>query len=427
MTDIAEGSPTAVVVGGGPGGLMAAEVLASAGVRTTVFDHKRTVGRKLLLAGRSGLNLTNGEPVDDMLARLGPAAASLEPSLRRFGPDDLRLWSEGLGQSTFVGSSGRVFPDAMRATPLLRAWADRLDRLGVAVETRSRWLGWATHDDGRPDPRRLVVRPHDDEPAEVAADVSVFALGGASWPRVGSDGGWVGAFRDAGVHVADLRAANCGLLVRWSGTFADRFDRQPLKNVAVAACGMRERGDLMVTDDGLEGGPIYAVSGTVRDALRDGADATVSIDLRPDLDEQDLADRLSARRRKDSTSTWLRRAIGLPPVAVGILREATGNAIPSDPRRVAALVKASPLPVVGTMPIDRAISTAGGITLDQVDETFMLRRLPGTFVAGEMLDWEAPTGGYLLQVTFSTAVAAGLGALAWLDTPADQRPARTSS
>ncbi|HEX5332190.1 MAG TPA: TIGR03862 family flavoprotein [Cellulomonas sp.] len=401
---------TAAVIGGGPAGLIAAEVLARAGVTVTVYDRMPSVGRKFLLAGHGGLNITHSEARDRMLARYGRSADRLAPMLDVFGPDDLRDWCAGLGEPTFVGSSGRVFPQAFRATPLFRAWLARLAELGVRIETRHRWTGWTD------EPGGLRFTAADGGTVEVVPDAAILALGGASWPRLGSDGGWVGLLSDRGVVVTPLRPANVGVRVEWTSTFADRFAGTPLKNVGLAVRGRRAqqgvRGDAMVTRSGIEGGPVYASGAAIRDALDADGRCALEVDLRPDLTADQLADRLRHRRPKDSGSTWLRRSIGLDPVAIALLRE-SGGALPSDPAVTAALVKAVPVVVTATMPIDRAISTAGGISWSEVDDSLMLRRLPGTFVAGEMLDWEAPTGGYLLQASFSTGVVAAQGALAW--------------
>jgi uncharacterized protein (TIGR03086 family) len=416
-------APTALVVGGGPGGLMAAEVLAGAGLSVTVVEHRRSVGRKLLLAGRGGLNLTHTEPLGDLLARYGDPAPQLRAAVEGFGPDDLRAWAEGLGQATFVGTSGRVFPEAFRATPLLRAWLARLGALGVSLRTETSWLGW---DDDDPDGsvgegHRVVVSGADGKREVLTADVVVLALGGASWPRTGSDGGWLEVVEAAGIQVRPLRASNVGVKVAWSPTFADRFAGEPLKDVRVAVAPEHDhaaawsRGDVVATRTGLEGGPVYALSPGVRRALDDDGTARLLVDLLPDLSPAAVAARWARRRPKDSLASNLRRTLGLTPVAVGLLREATGNRVPTDGHELAALVTAIPLTVTATEPVDRAISTAGGIAFDEVDEHFMLRRRPGTFVVGEMLDWDAPTGGYLLQATFSTAVAAARGALAVLD------------
>lgn len=405
---------TAGVVGGGPAGLIAAEVLARAGVAVTVYDRMPSPTRKFLLAGHGGLNITHSEGRDRMLPRYGEAAERLAPFVDAFTADDLRAWCAGLGEETFVGTSGRVFPRSFRATPLVRAWLGRLDALGVRIERRQRWDGWAEDGAGL----RLVGVGGgvDGERREVAHDVVLFALGGASWPRLGSDGSWVPAFEARGVATAPLRAANVGVRVGWTPGFADRFQGVPLKHVALTVRGQDRapvRGDAMVTRTGLEGGPLYAVGAAVRAAL-DAGGCVLEVDLRPDTPAERLAERLARRRPKDSRSTWLQRSVGLDPVAVGLLREATGNAVPDDPAAVAALLKAVPVEVPATMPIDRAISSAGGIRWSEVDERLMLRALPGTFVAGEMLDWEAPTGGYLLQASFSTGVAAARGMSGWL-------------
>ena len=405
------------MVGGGPAGLIAAEVLARAGVAVTVYDRMPSVARKFMLAGHGGLNITHSEDLPRLLGRYGDedAAARIAPMVEAFTPADLREWCAGLGEETFVGSSGRVFPLSFRATPLVRAWLARLEALGVAIEKRQQWTGW-TGDGGA---LRLVGvgAAAEGTRREVRHDVVLFALGGASWPRLGSDGGWVDAFAARGVASAPLRAANVGVRVGWTPVFADRFEGVPLKSVALAVRGQDRppvRGDAMITRTGVEGGPVYALGAAVRAAL-DAGSCTLEVDLRPDLPVERLTERLARRRPKDSRSSWLQRSIGLDPVAVALLREATGNAVPDDPGAAATLVKAVPVPVAGTMPIEKAISSAGGIRWSEVDDHLMLHALPGTFVAGEMLDWEAPTGGYLLQASFSSGVAAAHGMLAWLD------------
>jgi uncharacterized flavoprotein (TIGR03862 family) len=401
-------APTAAVVGGGPAGLMAAERLASAGVAVTVHDRMPTVGRKLQVAGRGGLNLTNAEPLDAFLQRYGSAGPALAAAIERFDPDALQAWSAGLGQATFVGSGGRVFPSGLRATALLRAWLGRLDELGVVLRTRSTWQGW--DDDGQlcfAGPEGLATSD---------ADVTVLALGGASWPRTGSDGGWVDPLEAAGVEVTPLRAANCGFAVGWSADLRERWHGTPLKDVTVAHGDARSRGDLVVTRRGIEGGPIYAIGAAVREAIATtGGPVIVHLDLLAGRTDADLADRLGRRRPKDSVANGLRRA-GLPPIAVALLREATGNRPPTGTDALMALLRALPLRLDAPLPLERAISTAGGVALGEVDAHLMLRRRPGTFIAGEMLDWEAPTGGYLLQGAFATGAAAADGALRWLGT-----------
>ncbi len=401
-------APTAAVVGGGPAGLMAAERLATAGVAVTVHERMPTVGRKLQVAGRGGLNLTNAEPLDAFLDRYGSARQALATAVERLDPEALRAWSAGLGQETFVGSSGRVFPTGLRATALLRAWLRRLDELGVVLRTRSTWLGW----DGEGGLRFAGA----DGATTARTDLTVLALGGASWPRTGSDGGWVAHLEAAGVAVTPLRSANCGFVVDWSAELRERWHGTPLKDVAVAHGDDRSRGDLVVTRRGIEGGPIYAIGAAVRDAIATtGGPVVVRLDLLPEDTDEEVADRLARRRPKDSTANGLRRA-GLSPLASALLREATGNHPPADSVELGALLRALPLRLDAPLPLERAISTAGGVALDEVDEHLMLRRRPGTFVAGEMLDWEAPTGGYLLQGAFSTGAAAADGALRWLGT-----------
>ena len=392
----------AVVVGGGPGGLMAAEVLASGGFGVTVVDHMPSVGRKFLLAGRSGLNLTHSEPMEQMVARYGAQAGRLEPALRAFDAAALREWSAGLGEPTFVGTSGRVFPQSLRATSLLRAWLRRLGDLGVAFETRTRWIGW--DDDG------LVVE-RSGERRTLRADVTVLSLGGASWPRVGSDGGWVPVLRDAGIEVHDLRPANCGIEIGWSAAFAQRHAGEPLKNVELSIGGSSARGDAVITAGGMEAGPVYSLSAPIRAALDRGM-AVLAVDLQPDLDESQIVARLRRARPKDSMSSTLKRTMGFSPTTVAWLREVVETRLPTEPAALAALVKEVPVHVHSLVPLDRAISSAGGVAMHEVDDTFMLHRRPGTYVVGEMLDWEAPTGGFLLQATFATAVTAARAAVA---------------
>lgn len=398
------------VIGAGPAGLMAAEVLAQGGAYVTVYDAMPSVGRKFLMAGRGGLNLTHSEPPDAFLMRYREAAPKLGPAIEVFPPDRLRSWAEALDQPTFVGSSGRVFPKAMKASPLLRAWLRRLDAMGVAFSLRRRWTGW--DDDGR-----LLFQAPEGQRA-VEARATVLALGGASWPRLGSDGGWVDALRTKGVNVAALKPANCGFLVRWSDVFRERFEGSPLKGIALSFGDHRVRGEAVITRDGIEGGAIYALSAELRDAILGSGLATLQVALRPDISASDLAKRLSAPRGKQTLSNWLRKAAQLSPVAIGLLQEAavasSVTLSSTPPEKLAALINAVPVGLTGVAPIARAISSAGGVAFDELNADFMLRRLLGVFVAGEMLDWEAPTGGYLLQACFATGVAAGRGAARWL-------------
>ena len=411
--EIAHVDKTAAVIGGGPAGLMAAEVLARAGVAVTIYDRMPSLGRKFLLAGRGGLNLTHSEPLDRFLTRYGAIDPLLKSAIERFPPDALRAWAEALGQETFVGSSGRVFPKAMKASPLLRAWLRRLGDLGVAVALRHRWLGW--------DGSGRLRFAHGSEVTTAAADIVILALGGASWPRLGSDAAWTDVLAARGVTITPLAPSNCGFSVAWSEAMR-RVEGEPLKRIALAFGAHRVRGEAVVTREGLEGGAVYALSRPLREAIARDGGATLTVDLRPDMDEASLAAKLSAPRGKQSLSNSLRKALKLPPAATALLHEATtarGRPLPSLPaEELAALIKAVPVHLTGAQPIASAISTAGGIRFDALDERFMLKALPGVFAAGEMLDWEAPTGGYLLQACFATGVAAAEGALAWLTSTA---------
>jgi uncharacterized flavoprotein (TIGR03862 family) len=390
---------------------MAAEVLSQGGARVTVFDGMPSAGRKFLMAGRGGLNLTHSEPLPAFLARYREAAPRLADVIAVFPPDALRTWSEALGQPTFVGSSGRVFPKAFKASPLLRAWLRRLDVDGVRFAFRHRWTGW----DGQ---GRLQFRTPEGPQEEVEAHAAVLALGGASWPRLGSDGAWAEVLAAKGVMTSPLKPANSGFTVAWSDIFRDRFEGQPLKGVALAFGSHTVRGEAIITRTGLEGGAVYALSAELREAILGDGEATLNIALRPDLGSDDLARKLSAPRGKQSLSNFLRKAANLSPVAIGLLQEAakaSGTSLASvPPADLARLINAAPIKLTGVAPITRAISSAGGVAFEELDADFMLRRLPGVFAAGEMLDWEAPTGGYLLQGCFATGVAAGKGALNWL-------------
>jgi uncharacterized flavoprotein (TIGR03862 family) len=398
------------VIGAGPAGLMAAEGLAQGGARVTVFDAMPSAGRKLLMAGRGGLNLTHSEPLPQFLARYREAAPRLEPAITGFPPDRLRQWSGALGQRTFVGSSGRVFPESFKASPLLRAWLRRLDAQGAQFAFRHRWIGW--------DDRGALRFQTPDGERVIEARATVLALGGASWPRLGSDGAWTALLAAKGIAISPLRPANCGFIVAWSAIFRDRFEGQPLKGVEFHFRDQAIRGEAIVTRTGIEGGAIYALSADLREAIATSGETKLSIALRPDLELVDLTKRLSASRGKQSLSTFLRKAAGLSPVAIGLLQEAaiaSGQQLASlAPENLATLVNAVPIKLIGVAPIGRAISTAGGIAFDELDDNYMLRKLPGVFAAGEMLDWEAPTGGYLLQASFATGVAAERGALRWL-------------
>lgn len=406
MTDPSSPVRHVAVIGAGPAGLMAAERLARAGVRVTVHERMPSVARKFLMAGRGGLNLTHSEPLEAFLKRYGDEPREVARWIDAFSPAELIAWAEGLGQPTFVGSSGRVFPRAMKASPLLRAWLERLQAMGVEVRTRSRWTGWR---DGA-----LVLQTPEGERLE-QADAVVLALGGASWPRLGSDGAWRPWLEAAGVEVAPFRPANAGFDVAWSDAFKLRFAGRPLK-AAFSFGGRTVRGEAVISTYGIEGGAIYALSAALRDAIEADGAAVLTVDLTPDLSLGRLTERLQRPRGKASLSNHLRKAAGLNPLAIGLMREA--GEPPTQGAALAERMKALPLRLHAIQGLDRAISSAGGVRLDQLDENLMLRRRPGVFVAGEMLDWEAPTGGYLLQASFASAAVAAAGVLSWLDRPA---------
>lgn len=389
------------VIGAGPAGLMAAEVLSAAGAAVTVYDRMPSVGRKLLMAGRGGLNLTHSEPFEPFLSRYGAAALKLRPMLEAFPPSALIDWANGLGAETFVGSSGRVFPKAMKASPLLRAWLARLDRQGVQFRLRHHWLGWNGD---------ALSFETAGQRETVRSAATLLALGGASWPRLGSDGNWTRILGKKGVPISPLRSANCGFSVPWSDVFRERFAGQPLKNALFKSGDCVQRGEAVVTRYGIEGGAIYALSSHLRDIIAFDGNAELDIDLRPDQTEDQLVRRLAKPRGKDTLTNHLRKTLNLSPVEIGLLRE--GAAFVPDPALLARHVKNVRLTLAGTQRLDRAISTAGGVSFDAVDDTLQLRAIPKVYVAGEMLDWEAPTGGYLLQACFATGAFAGRAILA---------------
>lgn len=400
--------PVLAIIGGGPAGLMAAETAARAGgAAIHVFDAMPSVGRKFLLAGKSGLNLTHSEDFDRFLSRFGPAQVPLEPVLRAFPPAELRAWAEGLGIATFIGSSGRVFPKDFKAAPLLRAWLRRLRESGVQFRMRHRWRGW--------DGEGALLFDAPDGPARVAADAVILAVGGASWPRLGSDGAWVSLLRGEGVAVEALRPSNCGFDVGWSDHFRGRFAGTPVKSVSLRTeGGGRNRGEFVITGTGIEGGAVYVHSPFLRDRIAAEGRAVLMLDLLPDRDQAWLAAALARPRGSHSLSGHLRRQCGITGVKAGLLREGLPAAILADPGALAAAIKALPLILAAPRPIAEAISSAGGVAFAELDENLMLRRKPGVFCAGEMLDWEVRTGGYLLNACFALGLAAGKGAAEWL-------------
>ena len=405
---------TVTIVGGGPAGLMAAEAAAGAGLRVEVFDAMPSVARKFLLAGKGGMNITHAEPFPAFVSRYGSRRDTLQPMLEAFGPDALREWIHGLGIDTFVGSSGRVFPKEMKAAPLLRAWLHRLRAQGVAFHPRHRWNGWAA------DGSLHFATPTGEIRIQAAA--TILALGGGSWARLGSDGAWAPMLRERGIEVAPLRPANCGFdagvcASGWSAVFRERFAGEPVKAVAArigGGDGAMRRGEFVVTAGGVEGGLIYALSAGLREQIEAAGQATLELDLLPDWSAEKVQAEVTHPRGARSWSSHLQSRLGLKGVKAGLLREVLGAEGFSDPQRVAAAIKALPVPLAAPRPLDEAISSAGGVRFEALDEGLMLRDAPGVFCAGEMLDWEAPTGGYLLTACFATGRAAGLGAAAWL-------------
>jgi uncharacterized flavoprotein (TIGR03862 family) len=387
--------PPFAIIGVGPAGLIAGDVLSAAGKRVVMFDRMPSVARKLLMAGRGGLNLTHSEAFEHFVSRYGAAQDCLTPILEAFPPSALITWVEELGQPTFVGSSGRVFPKAMKASPLLRALLARLTERGVVIRTRMRWTGWGE--------TGALTFTHDDGSAHsVAASATLLALGGASWPKLGSDGAWPDILRARGVELTPFAPSNVGFNIAWSDHFRERFAGQPLKGVAVMHCSRRVRGEAMITRYGIEGGPIYQLS----PQLRATAPTIIRIDLRPELRYKEVEAKLTNAKRRDTLASTLRKTLGLSPAAISLLYENANGPPPRDPVKLAATIKAVHLNVAGPRGIDHAISTAGGVAWSTVDENLQLRTLPGVYAAGEMLDWEAPTGGYLLQASFATGVHA---------------------
>ncbi len=405
-----QNAKSVAIIGAGPAGLMAAEIVASGGHRVDIYEAMPSPARKFLMAGRGGLNLTHSEPLERFLNRYIDPAGAVLADIEAFPPAALEAWANGLGVETFIGSSGRVFPKAMKASPLLRAWLRRLDHLGVALHTRMRWTGW--NNDGG-----LIFqcdKPDGAFETTIRADAVVLAMGGASWPRLGSDGAWKGVLAQEGITVSPLRPFNCGVAIEWSKPLSEKFNGAPIKRIAVTCGQTRARGEAVITRTGLEGGAIYAINSAVMRDLDKGKPALIEIDLRPDLSLDQLTQRLAGSRGRQSLSTFLRKAAALSPPAIAIAREPEAGSLPENPLALAKLIKAVPLSVHAMGGIETAISTAGGIDAGERDANAMLIKKPGTFVAGEMLDWAAPTGGYLLQATFASAVRAANGALKWL-------------
>ena len=395
------------IIGGGPAGLMAAEVISQGGLPVHVYDSMPSLGRKFLMAGRGGLNLTHSEPFEKFLARYGSRRAQLEPYLKDFTPDDVRRWAQGLGIETYVGTSGRIFPVGMKTSPLLRRWLARLESQGVSFHLRHPWRGWTEQGE-------LLFETAEGNKT-VRAHAVLLAMGGGSWPRLGSTGGWVEALRAHGVKVEELKPSNCGFDVNWTEHFRERHQGQPIKSVVLSFQDFRQQGEFIITAHGVEGSLIYAASARLRDALEAGSPVVIHLDLTPDRSQAELAQRLSRPRGSRSLSSHIEKTTGLRGVKSGLLREFLSKDDMHDPERLAAAIKDLPVSLTAARPLEEAISSAGGVSFDALDERLMLRALPGVFCAGEMLDWEAPTGGYLLTACLATGQAAGRGILAWLE------------
>lgn len=394
------------IVGGGPAGLMAAEMALASGAEVHLFDAMPSLGRKFLMAGKSGLNLTHSENFEAFVARFGAAAPQLRPALEAFTPDDMRRWALGLGIETFIGSSGRVFPKDFKAAPLLRVWLKRLRVAGLVTHVRHRWQGWA--EDGA----LLFATP--EGAVSFDAGATILALGGASWPDLGSDAAWTAWLAAEDVKIAPFRPANCGFDVAWTEHFRARFAGAPVKPVVLTFGGQCHRGEFVISESGIEGSGVYALSAALREAIEAKGAATLTLDLAPDRTRERLARDLARPRGHASLASHLRKVARIEGVKAGLLRECLAADIFADADRLAAAIKALPLKLERSRPIAEAISSAGGVALDEFDAQLMLRKLPGVFCAGEMLDWEAPTGGYLISASMATGRAAGLGAAAWL-------------
>jgi hypothetical protein len=401
-----EHSPNVAIIGAGPAGLMAAEILSDAGYAVSLYEAMPSPARKFLMAGKSGLNITNMREGEAFTSRFPSVAPMLKTALGEFGPAAIAEWMRALGVEATIGPTGRVFPVQMKASPLLRAWLARLQSHGVQLHTRYRWAGWSD------DFNMIFDTP--EGPISVQSDAQIFALGGGSWKRLGSDGSWPSVFAERGIHTEPFRPSNCGFIVDWSDRVRTEFVGTPVKNVAVRFGDQTSREEFVVTDRGVESGAIFTLSLAVRDGLENNGKATLEIDLAPDLSEEALVSRLKQDRGKQSLSNHLRKAANLKGVKRALLLEFGGLDVSNEPERLARLIKCLPIPLAKPFPLDEAISTAGGVSFDVLDDQFMVKEQPGMFCAGEMLDWDAPTGGYLLTACMATGRAAGMGAVRWL-------------
>lgn len=411
------------IIGAGPAGLMAAEILSRADVRVDVYDAMPSAGRKFLMAGKGGLNITHAEPFEQFLCRYGARRERLEPMLREFSPESLRSWVKGLGIETFIGSSGRVFPNEMKAAPLLRAWLHRLRGDGVRFHMRHRWLGWEAD--------QLRFGTSEGEKL-FKADATVLALGGGSWPQLGSTGAWQALFQERKIDIVPLKPANCGFDVAWSDHFKGRFSGQPIKPVRISLTNhhgqsFQQQGELMISEYGIEGGLVYALSAVLRDEIAESGKLQITLDLMPNQSVNRVTERLAKPRGKNSLSNHLRKSLHIDSVKVALLREVLSSDDMNDKQKLANALKALPVRILRPRPLEEAISSAGGVCFTALNQHLMLCELPGVFCAGEMLDWEAPTGGYLLTACFASGRCAGAGVLRWLGLEAINRQPPNSS
>jgi len=402
------------VIGGGPAGLMAAEVISAHDIKVDIYDSMSSVGRKFLMAGKGGLNITHSDPFDVFVSRYGKRSKNIEPLLKVFGADQLREWVHSLGIQTFIGTSGRVFPTGMKASPLLRAWLKRLNASNVTFHLRHKWTGFLPDQRSSPVDNSLrFVTPEGE--ITVKPDAVVLALGGGSWSRLGSDGAWVPWLKQAGAEVEALRPSNCGFDVAWSEHFREKYNGRPIKSVVLSFGEFHQQGEFIVTKEGVEGSLIYAASAMIRDEIYIKGKAVILLDLKPDRTLEWLKEKLSHPQGKRSLASYLEKTLGIRGVKAGLLREFVSKDDFANAERLAGFIKELPVPLVAPRPLDEAISSAGGVTFESLDEHLMLRTMPGVFCAGEMLDWEAPTGGYLLTACFSSGYTAGRGVLKWFE------------
>ena len=400
--------PTIAIIGAGPSGLFAAEILSRKGFNVHVYEKKPSVARKFLMAGRGGLNITHSEDFEKFVTRYNDCASVIKPILEKFTPNDMRDWCHDLGQETFIGSSGRVFPTAMKASPLLRAWLARLEKHGVHIHTRHTWTGWDDHE-------HTTFQKDDGDVFKIKPDAVLLSLGGASWPSLGSDGTWAKILSEKNISIIPFSPSNCGFHIEWSSHIRNKFSGAPLKGIKLSSNNQSALGEIVITQNGIEGGAVYALSSVIRKTIEKSGMAKITIDLRPKMSEDNIALKLSKPRGKLTFSTWLQKTLHLSPLSIALLYEVDADLHKRDKFIIAATIKSIPFSTTSPFSLERAISSAGGLPFCELDGHLMITKLPGVFACGEMLDWEAPTGGYLLQASFATGKAAANGILHWIN------------